>query len=457
MQELQEIFKEQKSFFESGQTLNKDFRIEILKNLKNTIKKNEENILIALNKDLGKSNFEAYITEVSMIYEEINLQIKNIKKWSKRKKVKSPLVQFPSKSYIYSEPYGIVLIIGPFNYPFQLMISPMIGAIAAGNTVLIKPSEATLNTCNVIKLIIKEVFSREYVAYINPEKGKGVVENLLKLNLDYIFFTGSKFVGKIIMKEAAKNLIPVTLELGGKSPCIVNETAKIEIAARRIIWGKLLNSGQTCVAPDYIYVHKNIKDKFLKALVDEIKTQYGNVEKSKYYPRIVNENSLSRIISYINKDKIYFGGNYIQEKLYIEPTILKDITWNDKIMQQEIFGPIIPVLDFNNIDDVIKEVNSKSKPLALYYFGEDKNTIDKVLSETSSGGVTINDTIVHVSSPYLPFGGVGQSGLGQYHGKASFDLFSHKKSVMKRGTWLDLKIRYAPFNNKLKLIKKLMR
>lgn len=458
MSTLGEKINEQRKYFSTNETKDIDFRINKLKKLREVLKNEEEKVFEALRKDLMKSTFESYVTEVAMVYDEINTQIKNIRKWSKRRRVKTPIVQFPAKSFVQLEPYGIVLIIGPFNYPFMLTMDPLIGAIAAGNTVVLKPSESAPETSKVLKSILEQVFDEKYVLHVNPERGKEVVEELLREKFDYIFFTGSAMVGKIVMKAAAENLTPITLELGGKSPCIVDRDCKVELAAKRIVWGKAMNSGQTCVAPDYIYVHKDIEKEFIKKLEEEIKTQFGEEPlKSEDYSKMVNEREFNRVLSYIDKDKLVFGGNYNKETLQIEPTILKDVTWDDSVMEREIFGPILPILNFEDLDDVIKIINSKDKPLALYYFSEDKNKIKKILNTTSSGGVTINDTLVHVSSTYLPFGGVGNSGMGEYHGKYSFDLFSNKKGVMDRKTFLDINLRYAPFQNKLTIIKKIMK
>ncbi|UBK68510.1 aldehyde dehydrogenase [Clostridium perfringens] len=458
METLREKINKQREYFSTGETKDINFRIEKLKKLRDVLKSEEEKIFEALKKDLMKSSFESYVTEVAMVYDEINMHIKNIKKWSKKRKVKTPLVQFPAKSFIQLEPYGVVLIIGPFNYPFMLTMDPLIGAIAAGNTAVIKPSESAPETSKILKEILEKVFDEKYVLHINPERGKEVVEELLKEKFDYIFFTGSATVGKIVMKAASQYLTPVTLELGGKSPCIIDKDCKLELAARRIVWGKLLNSGQTCVAPDYLYVHKDIEEEFIKKLEEEIKNQFGNNPlESEDYSKMVNEREFNRVLSYIDKEKLVFGGNYNRKTFQIEPTILKNVTWNDPVMEREIFGPIFPILSFENLDEVIRLVNSKDKPLALYYFSEDKNKIEKVINSTSSGGVTINDTLVHVSSSYLPFGGVGNSGMGEYHGKYSFNLFSNKKGVMNRKTFLDLKIRYAPFLNKLTIVKKIMK
>lgn len=458
METLREKINKQREYFSTGETKDINFRIEKLKKLRDVLKSEEEKIFEALKKDLMKSSFESYVTEVAMVYDEINMHIKNIKKWSKKRRVKTPLVQFPAKSFIQLEPYGVVLIIGPFNYPFMLTMDPLIGAIAAGNTAVIKPSESAPETSKILKEILEKVFDEKYVLHVNPERGKEVVEELLKEKFDYIFFTGSATVGKIVMKAASQYLTPVTLELGGKSPCIIDKDCKLELAARRIVWGKLLNSGQTCVAPDYLYVHKDIEEEFIKKLEEEIKNQFGNNPlESEDYSKMVNEREFNRVLSYIDKEKLVFGGNYNRKTFQIEPTILKNVTWDDPVMEREIFGPIFPILTFENLDEVLRVVNSKDKPLALYYFSEDKNKIEKVLNSTSSGGVTINDTLVHVSSSYLPFGGVGNSGMGEYHGKYSFDLFSNKKGVMNRKTFLDLKIRYAPFQNKLTIVKKIMK
>lgn len=452
-----EIFDKQKSFFKTGTTLDVNFRIEQLKRLKQVIKKREDDVLSALNTDLRKSKFEGYITEISMVYDEINTSIKNLKSWSRDQKVKSPITVFPAKSYVHYEPFGTVLVIGPFNYPFQLNLSPLVGAISAGNTAMIKPSESTMATSNMIKEIVEEAFDLRYVAYIDPTEGRSVMEEILTFDYDYIFFTGSIKVGKIVMRAAAEHLTPVTLELGGKSPCVVDSDAKVSLAARRIVWGKLLNCGQTCVAPDYIYVHKKIKDKFLKVLKDEIERQYGDdAQKSPDYVRMVNEREFDRVTSYIDNEKVYYGGNHDKDDLYIEPTILDGVTFGDKVMEGEIFGPIMPVIEFDSLAEIIDEINSNDKPLALYYFSQDKKKIDYVLKHTTSGGITLNDTVIHVASPFLPFGGVGTSGMGQYHGEASFKTFSNKKSVLYRATWFDMPLRYAPFKEKLSIVKKLL-
>ena len=458
MSDIKSVFNKQKEFFYLGKTNDINFRIDNLKRLKHVIKKNEDKILDALKKDLGKSNFESYATEVGLVYDEINKHIKNIKGWSKIEKTKSPIEYYPAKSYIYKEPYGVTLIIGPFNYPFQLVIAPLVGAISAGNTAIIKPSENTKNTSILLEEMINENFQEEYLKVVSPLEGKEVVSYLLDLPFDYIFFTGSIRVGKIVMEKAAKNLVPVTLELGGKSPCIVDKDAKLELAAKRIVWGKFLNVGQTCVAPDYLCVHSSVKDKLLKLIVEEIHKQFGTeVKNSPDYPRVVNTASLNRLKEYINDGEIYYGGNFDITELYMEPTILTNVDVDSNVMTEEIFGPILPVIEFDNIQDIISFINKREKPLALYYFSENKKSIKNVLRCTTSGGVTINDTVIHVANGNLPFGGVGNSGMGSYHGKASFDAFTHKRSVMERGTFEEFNVRFAPYKEKINILKKIMK
>lgn len=458
MKDINLIFKNQKEFFESGKTINVDYRIKNLKKLNDIIKKNEDKILNELKKDLGKSNFEGYVTEVGILYDDINFHIKNVKKWSSEEKRKSPIVYYPSKSYIYKEPYGVTLIIGPFNYPFQLVIAPLIGAISAGNTAIIKPSENSRNIALLLEKLINENFPEEYLRVVNPLGGKETVSLLLDKPFDYIFFTGSVRVGKLVMQKAAQHLTPVTLELGGKSPCIVDSDAKLKLAAKRIVWGKFLNAGQTCVAPDYLCVHKSVKDELLKLIINEIRVQFGeNVRNSEDYPRIVNKSSLERLSGYLNDGKIYYGGNIDEDNLYMEPTLIIKPDLNSPLMSDEIFGPILPILVYEDLDNVIKFINHREKPLALYYFSESKKKIKYVLTSTTSGGVTINDTIIHVANPNLPFGGVGNSGVGKYHGKESFETFTHNKSVMKRGTFIEFNIRFAPYKNKLNLVKRIMK
>ncbi|GAA0180369.1 aldehyde dehydrogenase [Clostridium sediminicola] len=453
---IQELLLMQKEYFKKGYTKELAFRIDQLKLLKKTIQKNEEEILKALNKDLGKPHFEGYATEVGFILESIDYFVKNLRKWAKDKKERAPFHQGISKSFIISEPYGQVLIIGPFNYPFQLLIEPMIGALAAGNTVILKPSENASHIEELIVKLIKDTFPNDYVAVITGDRH--VTSELIKAKFDYIFFTGSVGVGKIVMAEAAKNLTPVTLELGGKSPVIVHKDANIEVAAKRIAWGKFLNTGQTCVAPDYIYVHSDIEEEFKKSLQRVINEFYGKDPKESIdYGRIINKRNFDRLVKLINKDKVYFGGDYDIKNLYISPTILENVTWEDKVMEDEIFGPILPVMKYESLDEIIGVINSRHKPLALYLFSENKEIQEKVLNQTSFGGGCINDTISHLISPKVPFGGVGNSGIGTYHGKYSFDTFSHKKSILKKSTRFDIKLIYPPYKNRLNIIKKVLK
>lgn len=458
MGELDKVLQKQKEFYGTGKTKDINFRLDNLKKLKEVIKRNEEDILEALKMDLSKSFFEGYSTEVGIVYDEINYQLKHLRKFMKREREKSSIIYFPSKTYIYKEPYGVALIIGPFNYPFQLILAPLVGAIAAGNCVIIKPSEYSINTSKVLEKILNENFEEEYIKVVCPEGGKEVVSELLTLNFDYIFFTGSVMVGKIVMEAASKKLIPVTLELGGKSPCIIDEDANLELSAKRIVWGKLLNAGQTCVAPDYLFVNKKIKEKFLKLLVKEIKDQYGeDIKKNYEYPRIIRERDIERLSGYLKDGNIYFGGEFNVKEKYMMPTILTDVSVDSKVMTDEIFGPIFPVLEFDDLKNVINFVNDRDKPLALYYFSESKEKIEYVLNSTTSGGVTINDTVLQAASKYAPFGGVGCSGMGEYHGKASFDTFTHRKTVIKRGTFIEFPLRFAPFGDRINLVRKIMK
>jgi len=451
------ILNEHKRYFSIGQTKNIDFRIKQLKLLKGVIKKNEDLIIEALRGDLHKPEFETYATEIGYLYDSINYTFKNLKKWVKVKKVKTPIVHLGAKSYIYPEPYGTVLIIGPFNYPFQLVIEPLIGAIAAGNCVAIKPSEYTPNVSRIIEKIIIDNFNQEYISVILG--GKEITTLLINYPFDYIFFTGSVAVGKFVMEAAAKNLVPVTLELGGKSPCIVHKDCNLKIAARRIVWGKFINVGQTCVAPDYILVHRDIKMDFIGEMIDTIKDFYGdNPKNSKDYGRIVNKRHTKRIVELIDAKRVVYGGDYDLDDLYVGPTIIDNVNWTDKIMEDEIFGPILPIIEYEDIDEIIDNVNNRSKPLALYLFTENKKIEDKVINSISYGGGCINDTITHLATPFLPFGGVGSSGIGSYHGEMSFKTFSHMKSILKRSTRINLSFIYPPYlRGKLKLLRSIMK
>ncbi|MBN2853761.1 MAG: aldehyde dehydrogenase [Clostridia bacterium] len=453
---INQIFKKQTEFFHSDQTKSYDFRMTQLNKLYQIIRKNERDILKALNDDLGKPEFEGYATEVGFTLDSIKYFINNLKKWMRDEKVKTPIHQHISRSFIRHEPLGTVLIIGPYNYPFQLIIEPLAGAICAGNTCLLKPSEHASHTEKVIEKIINETFDENYIHVVTG--GVETTTELLNLNVNYIFFTGSERVGRIVLEAAAKKLIPVTLELGGKSPAIIDETANLQVAARRIVWGKFINTGQTCIAPDYLYVHKNVKEKFLQLISQTITQFYGaNIQENTDYGRIINQRHFDRIVSMIDEDKVYKGGKTDRATRYIEPTVMIDVTWEDKVMKEEIFGPLLPVLDYENIDEVIWLLKNKPKPLALYIFSEKRATQKKVLDQLSYGGGCINDTISHVASPYIPFGGAGNSGVGFYHGKYSFEIFSNKKSILKKTTGIDPDFAYPPYKNKLKLIKKIMK
>ena len=456
MESVRGILEKQRQYFYNGNTLDIDYRKASLRKLKNEIKKNEDNIFNALKKDLNKSEFESFSTEIGLVYEEINETLKNIDKWSKRKKVKTPISQFKASSYIYKEPYGNALIIAPWNYPFQLVMAPLIGAIAAGNTVVIKPSELAPATASVIENIISNVFNKEYIAVIQGDID--VNKALLEERFDYIFFTGSTVVGKIVMEAATKNLTPITLELGGKSPCIVDKSDKIDLFAKRIVWGKLLNSGQTCVAPDYFLIHKDIKEEFLKSVKKYVKEFYGdNPIKSEDYVKIINKRHFQRILSLIDKDNILLGGNYDEAKLKIEPTVVEVKSLDEKIMSEEIFGPIMPIITYSKYEEVIKTIRNFEKPLALYLFTENKVLEKNILENINFGGGCINDTIVHLATTELPFGGVGMSGMGSYHGKRSFDTFTHEKSILKRSNWIDIPLRYPPYLGKISLLRKIFK
>lgn len=462
-------FKKQKDFFNKGFTLNIDFRIKMLKKLKSSIQKYEDDVYISLEGDLGKSKFESFTTEISSVYSEIDFHIKNLKKWSRDKLVKTPLFLFPSKSRIHYEPYGCVLIIVPWNYPFQLALIPLIGAISAGNTALIKMSEFTENVSHTIKHIIKDAFSDDYIKVVNG--GIDETTEILKQPYNMIFFTGSPKVGKIIMEAASKNLTPVILELGGKSPVIVDKSADLKLSARKILFGKLLNLSQTCVAPDYIIIEKSVKDEFLNYVVITLKEFFEdcdmtNPDTYKSMSHIINESNFKRIKSLIANENIIYGGYFFDDILKISPTLIDcgnvSEYVNGKIkspvLREEIFGPVLPVLTYSNIEDTIEYINSDEKPLALYLFTKDSNMEKNIINKVSYGGGCINDTVVHLSNVNLPFGGVGHSGMGSYHGKYSYEAFSHKKSILKSPLWFDLKVKYLPYTDKkFNLIKKFLK
>lgn len=450
------ILQQQKAYFKTQQTKDVSLRISVLKKLKQEIVNREQDIYNALKRDFNKSAFETFMSEYGLVISELDLVIKNLKSWAKPKRVKPSMLTFPATDYIYKEPYGNVLVIAPWNYPFLLAIEPLIIAIAAGNTVIVKPSELTAHTSQLVTDIIEAVFNKEYATSI--QGGIPVATELLEQYWDYIFFTGSVPVGKIVAKAAAKHLTPVTLELGGKSPCIVDETIDLKLASKRIVWGKFFNGGQTCISPDYILVHSSIKNELIEALKIEIINSYGiNPKDSEDFPRIINERNADRLKEMLEEVDIIYGGEYNIEKRYIAPTLVDNPSLDSKMMQDEIFGPILPILTYNNEEDISRVISNYDKPLSLYVFSKNKKFIDKIISRYSFGGGAVNDPLIHFGNHRLPFGGVGTSGIGAYHGKHGFDTFSHHKSISKRGTWFDPPIRYAPYNSKLGLLKKMFK
>lgn len=447
-----ELVSKQKEFFARGKTKDIEFRREALIKLRELIQEHEQDFLSALKVDLNKSDFESYLTEVGIVLSELRFVEKHLEKWAKPRRVKSTISLAGSRSYIYPEPYGVALIISPWNYPFQLAVAPLIGAIAAGNCAILKPSELTPATSRLLAEVVGKAFPEEYIAVV--EGGAEASQGLLQKKVDKIFFTGSVAVGRIIMEAAAKNLTPVTLELGGKSPCIVHQDANLELAAKRIAWGKFINAGQTCVAPDYLFVQQSVKGKFLDLLKQAIAGLYGEAPlENQSFTKIVSERHFDRLIGFLANGSAIIGGGSNRDRLTIEPTVIDGINWDSPVMQEEIFGPILPVLEYENLFDVVEQVNSHPKPLAMYIFTQSKEVEEQLLGKISFGGGCVNDTVMHLASPYLPFGGVGESGIGAYHGKGSFDVFSHEKSVLKQTTKFDLPFRYQNTKDALKKIK----
>ena len=453
------IFQAQKAFFNAQATKSYDFRKTQLLKLKEMVKAHEQDIMTALLKDFGKPNFESYVTEIGFLYDEINYTIKHLKSWMKPKKVGTGLIHFPSKSKIIYEPKGVTLVIGPWNYPFQLLIAPVVASIAAGNTCIIKPPEETPNTSNLVAKLFSQYFNEEFLAVVMGE-GKVVVPELMENNrFDHVFFTGSVPVGKIIAKMAAEQLVPVTLELGGKSPAIINEKTNLTVASRRIVFGKLINAGQTCVAPDYLLVHEKIKDDFVDELRATIMQFYGiSPTQSKDFAQIVNQKRYDKLKSYLKEGKVVFGGAFDDEQRKIEPTIIEGVSEKDALFHEEIFGPILPVFSYKTNEEALEFIQKNPDPLAFYIFTSNKKTEKYFLDRVRFGGGSVNNTIVHLANPELPFGGVGNSGNGSYHGKAGFMAFSNEKSILKSGTWFDLRKKYPPFDkNSMKLIRFLMK
>lgn len=454
---IDELVRLQRQFYNKHQSHDVSYRKEALKKLRRMIIQMEPEIHAALKQDLNKSQMESYMSETGMVLSEITYQLRHLDSWVKPKKVRTPIAQFYSKSYKIAQPYGVVLVMAPWNYPFQLSLEPAIGAIAAGNTVIIKPSAYASATSKVIAKLIRSCFHEQYVAVV--EGGRRENTMLLEQRFDYIFFTGGVNVGKQVMEKASRYVTPVSLELGGKSPCIIDETANLKIAARRIAFGKLLNAGQTCVAPDYVYVHKSVKNDFLAYIQHTIYEFFkGEPLKNENYPKIINEKHFQRLLNLMNEGDICIGGSYNAKTLQIEPTVIEHITPQSNIMQEEIFGPLLPVLIYEDINEVIQYINEQEHPLALYLFTKRKQIETRVLNECSFGGGCVNDTIIHLATSSMGFGGVGQSGMGSYHGYESFKTFSHFKSIVKKATWIDLPMRYHPYTKtKEKIVRLFMK
>ena len=441
IENISKKYEKQKKFFNSGTSKSIQYRINSLKKLKKNISLNENEIINALKSDLGKSETETFFSEIALIYIEINLALKNVKRWSKKRKVSSSLINFLSSDYIIPEPYGVTLNISPWNYPFQLSISPLIGAVAAGNTVILKPSEFSSKTSEIIKKIIENTFEKGHVDVIlgGPEIGS----KLLDFNWDYIFFTGSTNIGKIVAQKAAINLTPTTLELGGKNPCIVDETANLKVASKRIVFGKFLNCGQTCIAPDFILVHESVKKDFTEKIIERIRKIYNeDVENSENYSRIINKKHFSRLIKLLEKDKIIYGGKNNPNSNFIEPTLIDGSNFNSSLMKEEIFGPILPVVSYSNKDELKKILDNYKDPLAFYIFSNDKKLSNELIKRYSFGGAAVNDTISQIVNHRLPFGGIRNSGLGSYHGKQSFKTFSFYKPYIVKSNIFDLNAKY---------------
>lgn len=450
---IEEIVKKQREFFETGKTFDVSYRIEMLKKFRQAILDNESAINDALKQDLGKSETETYMCETGMTLSELSYQIKHIKRWVKNKRRRTGLANFHAKSFTVQEPYGSVLIMSPWNYPFMLCLEPMVGAIAAGNCCVLKPSAYSPATSAIIKKIVSDVFPEEYVAVV--EGGRAENTELLNQRFDYIFFTGGVTVGKLVMEKASANLTPVTLELGGKSPCIIDANCNLKLASRRLVFGKYLNCGQTCVAPDYVLINKKIKDEFVGYVKAEIEKMYGKEPlNNPDYGKIINQKHFDRINGLIDQSKVVYGGNSREETLQIEPTVMDNVTAKDAVMQEEIFGPVMPIITYDTIDEAEKFVKDREKPLALYIFTKDKTVENRFLKYVSFGGGCVNDTVLHLATTEMGFGGVGNSGMGSYHGKKSFETFSHEKSILKKYCWIDMPMRYQPYKKAyLKLIK----
>lgn len=445
---IEKLLTDQRKYFQRGATLSVDFRIDMLKRLYGTVKKYEKEIEAALTKDLGKSEFEGFMCEAGLALTEISYLIRHTRRFAREKTVWTPLAQFASRSYQKPTPYGNTLIMSPWNYPFLLTIEPLAAAIAAGNTAIVKPSAYSPATSKIVEKVVRESFPEELAAVVTGGREENAA--LLEQKFDFIFFTGSSGVGKEVLRRAAEHLTPVVLELGGKSPCIIDDTAKIRLAAKRIVFGKYLNCGQTCVAPDYILCHSSVKDAFVKEVCKQVKKQYGeNPLNNPDYGKIINQKHFERVLGLINERKVVLGGENNAETLQIAPTVMDHVTWEDAVMQEEIFGPLMPILTYESLEEVYELLSEKPKPLALYFFSQDKRKIKEVTERYSYGGGCINDVVIHLATSEMGFGGVGESGMGSYHGKAGFEAFSHTKSIVDKKTWIDLPMRYQPYQRGL--------
>ncbi len=454
--ELQNIIVKQEKFFRSGTTLNIEFRIEALSKLRKLLKEYDEEINNALRQDLGKHPFESWGSEHGLAIQEIGMMIRNLKRWSRPKRVYTPMAHWFARSYYLNQPYGRVLIISPWNYPLQLLFMPLIGAIAAGNCVLAKPSRHAVNTTGLMQKLISENFDAGHISLI--EGGREVNQLVLEQQFDYIFFTGSTNVGKKVMESASRHLTPVSLELGGKSPVIVEPDSSPSLAAKRIMWGKLLNAGQSCVAPDYVLVHKNLSGALVQEMKKYLQKKYGDdIKANPDYARIINKETAENLSSWLKGKTILIGGDCDPDEKYISPTVVKIEDMDDVLMQEEIFGPILPIVEYDNLDEALEIVRNKPRPLALYIFTRSTKIQKKIIQSTQSGTGGINETVVHFVNTYLPFGGVGKSGMGRYHGKYSFQTFSYKRSFLDKATWIDIPVRYPPYAKKMKLLKTLIR
>lgn len=451
---MKQLIEKQRRFFNANNTKSVDFRIKQLKKFKQLLQENESLLEQAIYSDFKKSAFDNYTSELALLYHDIEEAINNVKKWSKRKKAKTNLANFPAKSYIIPEPLGVSLIIGAWNYPYQLSLAPVVAAIAAGNTVILKPSELPDNTSKAMAQIINENFEPEFFKVV--EGGIPETTKLLEQKFDKIFFTGSVPVGKIVYQAAAKHLTPVTLELGGKSPAIITEDCALKICVKRLIWAKYLNAGQTCIAPDYVLAHHSLKEEFLKVAKQEIEKEQFSVENDNYV-QIINARNVTRLANMLDTEKVYFGGKYDVATRLFEPTIMHNVSFDDKVMQEEIFGPILPVITYNSIEEAVARIMARQKPLACYIFTADKKLRDKILNEISFGGGAVNDALMHIANSNMAFGGVGESGIGAYHGETGFKTFTHYKSILDKPTWFEPNLKYYPHTKtKLKWIKVLM-